>query len=96
MSSMFLFVSELSDTSACRVSPENIDRKRTRDDALEIRVMTRAILRVKFSIILTYRRFHQHKTIIFTDVVLQLAWNFANFLSFIGRKLNESYLQLTC
>ena len=46
--------SDLSDTFACTVLTENIDRKKTRDAAVEIRVPTSAELRDKFSIIKSY------------------------------------------
>ena len=44
--------SDLSDTSACSVLTENIDRKRTREAAVEIRVTASAELRDKISIII--------------------------------------------
>ena len=46
--------SELSDTFACTLSTENIDRKRTSDAAVEIRVIASAELRDKFSIVKSY------------------------------------------
>ena len=51
VSSISLYISELSDTSACRVSLENIDSSRTRNAAIEVRVITSAELREKFSIV---------------------------------------------
>ena len=46
--------SDLSDTFACTVLTENIDRKRARDAAVEIRVTASAKLRDKFSIVIYY------------------------------------------
>ena len=46
--------SELSDTFACTVLTENIDRKKTRDSSVEIRVTASAELRDKFSIVKSY------------------------------------------